>query len=521
MQSVHPPLEQALDSGQVLSLETVARLAPGMFVEIRNPQGQPIGEVPAVAQGGSQFTPELPVHISVPAPTPTATSAPPLSSGLGPGGLFGPGTIPLANEAANYFTEPSRQANGPLFRVRASSLVGGYELILATPLTTIDSTLHHLIAIDEIVTLLALIAAVALGWLLVRIGLKPLSLVEHTATEIAGGDFSLRVPESSPKSEVGRLATAFNGMLAKIQDAFLQRDATERELRKSEERMRRFVADASHELRTPLSAVRAYAELFERGAQYRPDDLRRVLAGITSESQRMGLLIEDLMLLARLDEGRPMRREVVELVGLCSEAMDASNAVGPQWPISLKATEPVTAAGDPDRLRQVIDNLLANVRAHTPAGTTTTVSVHNSDTEAMVEVADNGPGLTPEEASKVFERFYRADNSRTREHAAGASSGFSGAGLGLAIVGSIVTAHEGSATITTTPGVGTTFVVRIPSPSSLDDLSSGEKPDEPMIVDDNADPSAQGQNELLVEPDSLNSKETLSEGEADPEVPTR
>jgi two-component system OmpR family sensor kinase len=292
----------------------------------------------------------------------------------------------------------------------------------------------------------------------VRVGLRPLEEVERTADAIAEGDMTRRVPEAQPSTEVGRLARALNAMLERIQDAFRQRDRTEAELRRSEERLRRFVADASHELRTPLAAVSAYAELFERGARTQPEDLARVMAGVRSETARMGLLVEDLLLLARLDEGRPLERRPVELVRVAAEAVDAARTVEPSWPAQVVASEPVDVIGDTSRLRQVIDNLLANVRAHTPPGTSTTVRVAREGSEAVVEVADNGPGLSAEQAEKAFERFYRGEVSRSRQHG--------GAGLGLSIVAAIVGAHRGTVGASDTDGGGATFTIRLPADHS-------------------------------------------------------
>jgi two-component system OmpR family sensor kinase len=265
-----------------------------------------------------------------------------------------------------------------------------------------------------------------------------------------------RVPGENDRTEVGRLARTVNVMLSRIQQAFAQRDATEAALRASEERLRRFVADASHELRTPLAAVSAYAELFDRGASEHPDDLRRVMTGIQGEASRMGRLVEDLFLLARLDEGRPLERQPVDLTALAAEAVQTATAVGPAWPVSLAAERPVEVIGDEARLRQVVDNLLANVRAHTPAGTPVVVSVSAVPTptgpdEAVIEVADRGPGVG-EGAARIFERFYRADPSRSR----------GGTGLGLAIVAAIVAAHTGRVAATDRPGGGTVVTVRLP-----------------------------------------------------------
>jgi two-component system OmpR family sensor kinase len=222
----------------------------------------------------------------------------------------------------------------------------------------------------------------------------------------------------------------------------------------SDQRLRRFVADASHELRTPLAAVRAYAELFSRGAESRPQDLARSMQGITRESERMSLLVEDLLLLARLDEGRPLERERVQLDELVREAVETAHAVDPDRRVDL-TTESVAVLGDRERLRQIVDNLLANVRSHTPAGAPARVAVSREDGRAVIEVQDTGPGLDTDEVARVFERFYRADESRSR------SSG--GVGLGLSIVAAVARAHGGTVGVRSEPGRGATFRIVLPS----------------------------------------------------------
>jgi two-component system OmpR family sensor kinase len=250
------------------------------------------------------------------------------------------------------------------------------------------------------------------------------------------------------------MARTINIMLSRIQRAFTERDATEAELRASEGRLRRFVADASHELRTPVSAVSAYAEMYQLGMAKPGPELDRAMAGISQESARMGHLVEDLLTLARLDEGLPLEQKPVELVKLGADAVHTAAAVGPDWPVRMEAARPVEVVGDPLRLRQVVDNLLSNVRAHTPAGTSTVVRVSQANDEAVVEVADNGPGLNYEQRSRVFERFYRADPSRSRLKG--------GAGLGLSIVNAIVTAHGGTVRAISLPGQGASFSVHLP-----------------------------------------------------------
>jgi two-component system, OmpR family, sensor kinase len=423
--------------------EDVGNVAPGTFAAVRDANGRVVGEaIPAIVQGGEQWTPKLPARIDIPAS----------ESGVMP---------------ATYFTTDAVEDGGPRFRVRASSLGEGLELVIAIPLLETIGSLHRLVLIEFAVTAAALLAAGALGWWVVRVGLRPLDQVEDTAVAIAGGELDRRVPGEDAKTEVGRVAKALNTMLTRIQEAFAARDATERQLRRSEERLRRFVADASHELRTPVAAVSAYAELFERGAGQRPEDLARVMKGIRGETGRMARLVDDLLLLARLDEGRPLEHKSVELVSLTAQAADAARAVSPDWPIQVSAEQPVEVVGDGPRLRQVLDNLLANVRAHTPAGTVTTVKLRQQEAHAIIEVKDNGPGMAPEDAARVFERFYRADPSRSRAHG--------GSGLGLSIVSAIVTALGGDVTVDSEVGKGTAFMVTLP----VEPLPDGQQDPDP------------------------------------------
>ena len=343
-------------------------------------------------------------------------------------------------DRASYFTVPAT-GGGSSYRVRASveHQHPGYVLVLASSLAGVGGTLHRLFLIELIVTAAVLGALAALALWIIRIGLRPLRAIEATAAAITAGDLSQRVEHADPQTEVGRVGSALNTMLDRIED--------------SDRRLRRFIADASHELRTPLAAVRAYAELFGRGAAERPEDLERSMTGITREAERMSLLVDDLLLLARLDEGRPLEREPVDLAAVVRESVDAARVVDPARPIEL-SVEPTTLTGDAARLRQVLDNLLANARAHTPPGTPVSVELRDDDGRATLTVADHGPGLTEEQASRVFERFYRVDSSRTR------ASG--GAGLGLSIVSAVIEAHGGTVEAVPTPGGGATFVVTLP-----------------------------------------------------------
>lgn len=412
----------------------LANVAPGMFVRVTSPDGTLVGQQNYYRPGEFGETaqqPRLPAKITG---FPTTAN---------PGG-----------EVTRYFTAKSVAAGGPSFRVRASQLSNGDILVLALPLSDATSTLDRLLLIELAVTGGALVLAGVVGWWLVRVGLRPLAAIERSAVTVAGGELGHRVPGGSDRTEVGRLAGALNVMLGRIESAFAARDATEAKLRRSEGRMRTFVADASHELRTPLTAVSAYAELFERGADRRPEDLGRVMSGIRIETSRMSHLVDDLLLLARMDEGRPLEKEPLELVGLAAEAVDAASTVGPEWPVRLEAHEPVEVLGDRARLRQVLDNLLGNVRAHTPRGTTTRVRVVRDGDFAVCEVEDDGPGIPPEHAARLFERFYRSDASRSR------SSG--GTGLGLSIVAAITEAHGGTASARPADGGGSVFIVRLP-----------------------------------------------------------
>jgi two-component system OmpR family sensor kinase len=362
-----------------------------------------------------------------------------------------------------YFTTSSIAPSGPAFRVRAikdpalSAATGqnGLVIVQAVPLTDQISTLHTLSVTELAVTAAALVLALVGGWWLVRLGLRPLADVEATAESIAAGNLDQRVPGADQHTEVGRLARALNVMLERIQSAFSARLRSEARLKDNEQHLRQFVADASHELRTPIAAVSAYAELFERGAADKPEDLPRIAAGIRTETARMDRLVTDLLTLARLDEGLHMEKVPVELVALTSEAVRAARAVGPEWPVHFTATRPVEVTGDEDRLRQVVDNLLGNVRAHTPEGTTTTVAVDQVGEEAEIVVRDTGPGMPTDEARRIFERFYRADRARVRAHG--------GSGLGLSIVEAIVSAHGGTVAATSSPGEGMTVTVRIPA----------------------------------------------------------
>ena len=329
---------------------------------------------------------------------------------------------------------------------------------MAVPLREAEDTLHRLVVVEVLVGAGVIVALVMLGWLVIRVGLRPLERIGRVASEIAGGDLSRRVTRSDSKTEVGRLGLSLNEMLAQIERAFQDRS-------ESEERLRHFLADASHELRTPLSSIRGYAELFRLGAANDPATLERAMSRIEAEATRMGVLVEDLLLLARLDQFPEGRRIAVDLRVLAEHATDDARVVAPGREITLTADEPLLVMGDPDRLRQLIANLVRNAVIHTPSGSPIELTLHRELDQAVFEVRDHGRGLPPDVVDKVFERFWRADPGRAR--------GPGGAGLGLAIVRAIVLAHGGQVHAENPAGGGALFRVTLPLAADLTPPGSG------------------------------------------------
>jgi len=386
--------------------------------------------------------------------------------------------------------------------------------IVATDVSYIFTTIADLVRVDLIVSIVVIIVLAIVGVAVVRSNLRPLDDIEETAEDIAAGQLDRRVPDRDPRTEVGRLGRSINAMLTQIESAFHDRQESEEAAVQSEERMRRFIADASHELRTPLTAIRGFAEYYRQrggvatpGAETRgslsPEDLNRIMQRVESEAARMGVLVEDLLLLARMDQQRPLERRPVDLLVLAADSVQDARMIAPGRSVRL-TVEPGGAflvLGDEVRLRQVVGNLMSNALTHTPDGTAIDVRLSSgfvsgppphpgaaapSVPAAVLEVTDRGPGLTPDQARRVFERFYRADQARNRK------SG--GSGLGLAIVSALVAAHGGTATVDSAPGQGATFRITLP-------LAPGAgAPDEP-----DAEPGS-------VADGSVADQETLSSG---------
>jgi two-component system OmpR family sensor kinase len=377
-------------------------------------------------------------------PRPVLPAEPPLSPGP---------------DSLNTFTVPA-SAGSSGFRVAALRPPGSSRtLVVAIPLGDTDQTLSHVRLVGAIVTAAVLAALAGLAWWVIGVGLQPLRRMTGTANEIAeGDDLSLRVTTTDERTEVGRMGAAFNGMLAKIEDAFAKREA-------SEDRMRRFLADASHELRTPLASIRGYSELFRLGADADPDALRTAMRRIEDESTRMGTIVNDLLTLARLDEVREPVRESVDLTEVAADAAHDARTSAPDRLIRLDVDDGgrgTEVEADGDQLRQVAANLLSNAIAHTPAGTSIEVAIEAGDSDVAIAVRDHGPGLPPEEASRVFERFYSERHGEPRD------PNGSGSGLGLAIVAAVAEAHGGRAEAVNAEGGGAIFSVTLPRRATVE-----------------------------------------------------
>jgi two-component system, OmpR family, sensor kinase len=332
--------------------------------------------------------------------------------------------------------------------------VDGFSVVLGAPLSSVDRSLVALVRSLVLVGLAVLAVTLLVAWLLIRRNLRPLERITGTAEQISAGDMSQRVEVTEAHSEVGRLGDAFNTMLDQIQGAFESQRAALVAKERSETQLRQFVADASHELRTPLTAVRGYAELYRAGGLAEDEALDQAMSRIGTESRRMAALVEDLLLLARLDQGRPLREDEVVLSDLVNDAVADARAVEPDRRINGEVEPGVVVRGDEDRLRQVIGNLMTNVRVHTPPSTPVDVALAARDGVSELRVTDHGPGVDPEHVEHVFDRFYRADTGRSRDTG--------GAGLGLSIAASVALAHGGTIAYSDTPGGGATFTLTLP-----------------------------------------------------------
>ncbi|MET7418183.1 HAMP domain-containing sensor histidine kinase [Dactylosporangium sp. NPDC005555] len=372
-------------------------------------------------------------------------------------------TAELTPQNEYLITVPPKGGVGHDWRVLVTQqpTPNGWRWVVAgLSLDEVDETVNRQLWVTVGVGVGVLLVLAVVAYLLVRSSLRPLVEVEQTAEAIAAGDLTRRVPEADPRTEVGGLSMALNTMLGQIETAFEERRASEEAALASEERMRRFVADASHELRTPLTSIRGFAELHRQSG--REDE---TVGRIEHHATRMGLLVDDLLLLARMDQQRPLEKKPVDLLALATDAMIDARVTAHHHKLRLRTLgggdddvdleEPVVL-GDETRLRQVLQNLITNAMTHTPPDTEITVFVGTEGRDAVLEVADNGPGMTEEDAGRVFERFYRLERSRTR------FVGGSGSGLGLSIVSALVAAHGGKVTLRTAPGEGAAFKVTLP-----------------------------------------------------------
>ena len=358
------------------------------------------------------------------------------------------GTLP--SSAAKYGNRPfTLQVPGSDFRVLARVLPSAMgSVFVAQSLAGVDETANRLSFIFVFIGLIALLLIAIASRIVIKIGLRPLANVEDVAEKIADGDLSARLPDAKPDTEVGRLVSSLNSMLARIEESFAART-------ESESKLRRFVADASHELRTPLTAIRGFAELHRQGAVQGEGATAELVGRIENESIRMGALVEDLLMLARLDQSREFLNEPVDLTELVHEAVESARAAGPNHPITLDLPAEAFVLGDAQKIHQVVANLLANARIHTPAGTEIAVSVSADDEGTTVAIKDSGPGLSEADQARIFERFFRADPSRNRAKE-------EGSGLGLSIVDAVMQAHGGRVGVTSKLGEGATFTVFFP-----------------------------------------------------------
>ena len=354
----------------------------------------------------------------------------------------------LPGQVAAYGSKPfTIEAPGADFRVATTVLPSSLgSVIVAQSLADFDKTTHQIAIVFLLIGGLVLLFLAFASRQVIKVGMRPLERIEETAEKIAAGDLSARLDNFEPDTEVGRLSTSLNIMLSRIEEAFDAR-------MQSEDKLRRFVADASHELRTPLTAIRGFAELHRQGAVPDGEKTNELISRIEKESMRMGYLVEDLLMLARMDQSRELVISDVDLSALLQEAVTSAQVAGPDHVITSNISAGVMTKGDADKIYQVVTNLLANARAHTPAGTAITVSAFKEGADSFVTIADNGPGLSAEDQARIFERFYRVDASRQRNSK-------DGSGLGLSIVDAVMRAHGGDVTVASELGKGAAFTLR-------------------------------------------------------------
>jgi two-component system OmpR family sensor kinase len=366
--------------------------------------------------------------------------------------------LPADMPLGRVITVPGQDGAGTRYRALAQRDPDGRSInVAAIPLRATDDNLERLLIVEALVIGSVLVLLGVVSWVVVRVGLLPLDRMGHTAGAIAAGDLSHRVEDTDPRSEVGRLGIALNAMLDRLEEAFGEREA-------SEDRLRRFIADASHELRTPLASIRGYAELFRMGAAREPADVENAMRRIEDEAARMGVLVEDLLMLARLDEVADAPYAEVDLAAVVRDGVDDGRATARNRRITTHIDERVRVVGDSDQLRQVLGNLLRNAFVHTPDGTPIEVTLERDNGDVRLEVRDHGPGLPTGDHEALFERFWRSEGGRER--------GKGGAGLGLAIVAAIVDAHGGRVRAGNAPGGGATFVVTLPAVSQPAPIAS-------------------------------------------------
>jgi two-component system, OmpR family, sensor kinase len=357
--------------------------------------------------------------------------------------------VARAAEAAESGEPFSTSASGNSdlrYRVRVSSTPNGFH-VTALPLSDVDDTISRLITVEVIATLIILGVLATMTWWVIRLGVRPIKQMTRTATEIAAGDLSHRVPDMPPATEAGELGTALNEMLETLETAFDERT-------ESQQRLRRFVADASHELRTPVTTIRGYAELYRAGGLDDREQLDEAMRRVEQEAVRMSRLVDDLLALAKFDEGRPLERRRVDVTALVADAARDAAAVDPERPITTELDGPIVVLGDEDRLRQVVANVVGNALVHTPADVAIELSAGSADGKARITVTDHGPGMQPDVVARVTERFYRADRSRARDRG--------GSGLGMSIADATISAHDGTIEIDSEVGRGTTVTVSLP-----------------------------------------------------------